>query len=218
MNTQLRIAAMSLLALAVLALAAIPSFADPITIHSTGEGLPTGVVDPNYPLLASSPTGAGPAYTLPPYLPGWVPPPGNTQWINPNLNGGSAPGGDYDYQTTFSLTNLDPLTAVLSGEWAADNSGYIVLNNVVAIGPGTSIPDPFGFRQLTPFSITSAGGNVFNPGLNTLDFIVHNDGDVTGLLVEISGTASPTPEPSSLLLLGSSTIGIAGLMGRKLKH
>ncbi len=217
MKTQLRIASISLLALALLALAVTPSFANSITIYSTGQAA-TGQPDPYYQLLASSPTGAGPAYAIPPYLPGWVSPPAGTQWINPYPTGGAAPAGYYDYQTKFYLTGLDPSTAVLSGLWAADNAGYIVLNNSAAIGTGTSIPDPYGFKNLTPFTISAqTPGNTFNQGLNTLDFFVLNDYDVTGLLVDISGTASPAPEPSSLLLMGSGLIGLGGALRRKLK-
>ena len=214
MKTQLRIASMSLLALVLLALAITPSFASSITtIHSTGEGLGSGgVSDPNYELLASSPTGAGPAYTLPPYLPGWVSPPAGTQWINPNPNAGAAPAGYYDYQTTFDLTGFNFNTAELQGSWAADNGGYILLNGVAAIGSGTSIPCCYGFQTLTPFAIT--GG--FKPNLNTLDFMVYNQSDVTGLLVDVSGTANPTPEPSSLLLMGTGVLGLIGVVRRKL--
>ena len=218
MKTQLRIASMLLLALALLALAVTPSFANSITIYSTGAGLGSGgVSDPNYQLLASSPTGAGPAYTLPAYA-GWVSPPAGTQWINPSPSGGSTLAGNYDYQTTFDLTGLDPGSLVLSGSWAADNAGSILLNGVAAIGTGTTIPDPYGFKNLTAFSITGSD-NLANlhPGLNTLDFVVQNDGDVTGLLVDISGTASPAPEPSSLLLMGSGLIGLGGALRRKLK-
>ena len=218
MKTQRRIASMLLLALALLALAVPPSFANTVNVYSTGAGLGSGgVSDPNY-LLVSAPTGAGPAYTLPPYLPGWVSPPAGTQWINPNPNGGAAPAGLYDYQTTFDLTGLDPGSLVLSGSWAADNAGSILLNGVAAIGIGTTIPDPYGFKNLTAFSITGLD-NLANlhPGLNYLDFVVQNDGNVTGLVADISGTASPAPEPSSLLLMGSGLIGLGGALRRKLK-
>jgi PEP-CTERM motif len=214
MKTQLRIASMSLLALALLALAVTPSFANSITIYSTGAGLGSGgVSDPNYQVF-SAPSGVpvgGQALTL--IDSGWVAAPAGTQWINPFGDTENAPAGYYDYRTTFSLTGLDPGTASLSGYWAADNGASILLNGSAAVGTGTIIPSPYGFKNLTAFTIT--GG--FQPGLNTLDFVVYNESGETGLVAEITGTASPAPEPSSLLLMGSGLIGLGGALRRKLK-
>lgn len=54
------------------------------------------------------------------------------------------------------------------------------------------------------------------PCVNTLTFVVENlardTGNPSGLRVDISGTASPVPEPGTLLLLGS---GMAGLWIRR---
>lgn len=214
MKTHLRIASMSMLALVLLTLAVTPSFAGTITtIHSTGEGLGSGgFTDPYYEIVAAPfpvPVG-GQGITLPPG--GWVSPPSGTQWINAYGDRRAEPGGYYDYQTTFDLTDFDPSTAELHGSWAVDNGGYILLNGVAAIGSGTSIACCYGFQTLTPFAIT--GG--FKQGINTLDFMVYNQSDVTGLLVAISGTANPTPEPSSLLLMGSGLLGLAAVVRRKL--
>jgi hypothetical protein len=220
-----------LLALALLALAITPSFGSNIPVYSTGQcGSSTcstyNQVDSNYTIV-SAPTGSGPAYTVDPYSGGgslqrWLtPPPTGTWWINPyhaESNGqpfDDAPEGLYIYQTTFTLapgwTN-----ASLSGAWAVDNSGTMNLNgNLVS-----TIADP-GFRALTDFSATIQSW--FVTGTNTLTFDVHNDGsscgcqNPTGLLVQISGTvSSTTPEPSSLLLMGSGVLGLAGVVRRKL--
>lgn len=207
-------------ALTALALAVPPCFANSITIYGTGAGQGSnGQVDAHYTLV-SAPTGAGPAYTTPAY-PGWVSPPSGTQWINPYVIIQDAPGGNYDYRTTFDLTGLNPNTAVLMGSWAADNSGEILLNGLEAAGTGIGITGDEGFKHLTAFTVIGniswlEDGHGFLPGLNTLDFIVNNEeSSPTGLLVDITGTASPAPEPGSLLLMGSGIVGLAGVLRRR---
>ena len=92
----------NLLALAVLALAITPSFANSITIFGTGQGLGSGgFMDPNYDLIAAPPgVPLNDARTTAPF-PGWINPSPGTQWINPYGDGTvDAPGTPpaYDYQ------------------------------------------------------------------------------------------------------------------------
>jgi len=64
------------------------------------------------------------------------------------------------------------------------------LNKLDTGNSGTSVIQ-FGLGY-APFTISSG----FVLGKNTLDFVVYNAGDPTGLRVEI---ASPVPEPSTVI-------------------
>jgi hypothetical protein len=209
-------------AVAGLCLFAAQANAAPITslfntgVDASGTPFPDSTVgDPHYSLV-SVPAGstteilvrtsAG-GFPIPPYI-------GDdslSAWIGPNndhfLDG---PPGLYDYQTTFDLTGFDPATASISGGWSSDNDGVAILINGVDTGnPPTSFTQfSAGFA---PFSI-SAG---FVPGINTIDFLVDNGGGPTALRVEMSGTASPVPEPGTLTL---AAVGFMGLMGYGLRR
>jgi hypothetical protein len=205
-------------------LLASPVSAEQVTIFGTGldaagNPLEYGSVDANYVLL-SGPGITGPA---PAYVNGWGGSggwwgAGNTatsQWIGEaGLGcqgcGGYSPVGDYFYQTAFSLAGFDLSTVVLTGQWATDNEGAIYLNGV-STGI-TLVGDTFS--SFTPLTINSG----FQPGLNTLVFYVHNDGGPTGLQVQISGTGSQVPEPSTLVLLGSGLVALAGAARRKFRR
>jgi hypothetical protein len=215
---------MATIGIAALALASIAHASPILTIFNTGifaNGSlePDGTLgDGHYTLV--SPGGsstilvrsAAGGFPIPPYIADDT----RSRWIGPDnaadLNG---PGGLYDYRTTFDLTEFIPGTALLSGLWAMDNEGVDILINGGSTGiqyldpSGTGVP----FGSFSAFSISTG----FRPGVNTLDFIVRNVGNVadnpTALRVEISGTAtlasSAIPEPATLLLFGA---GLAGLV------
>jgi hypothetical protein len=142
-------------------------------------------------------------------VPPWVGDNSLSAWIGPNTADAYGPSGTYIYRTTFDLTGLDPSTAMITGRWSTDNNGLGVLLNGIDAGVA-----PTSFTSFYSFSTFSISGG-FVSGLNTLDFLVNNGppDSPTGLRVEMTGTAAPVPEPSTmiagaLLLLpfGASTI------------
>src|ERR1700682_2674072 len=166
-----------------------------LTVFGTGVSAPGSLladvsVDPHYVLRISADPGfPGPnaivvnstAWPIPP----WIAEGPNSKWIAPQRDqtGGNA-AGNYTYRTTFNLASLNPSTAVLTGQYASDNTATMLLNGA-PVGPTSTCLCSF-----TPFTIASG----FQAGLNTLDFVVNNAGssaNPTGLRVDISGTATP---------------------------
>jgi hypothetical protein len=138
-----------------------------------------------------------------------------SRWIGPNSDAElNSPIGDYEYQTFFDLTGLNPATASLSGLWTTDDFGLDILINGVSTGNTSMF-----YTSVTPFTISSG----FVAGQNELIFRVHNIGGPEGLRVEISGTADVLkgddrtvhqPEPASMLLLGTGLAAVCFLRRR----
>jgi hypothetical protein len=199
---------------ATLLVVASVAHAAPITtlwntgVDATGTPLPNNALDTHYSLFSGPIVGAPRAandsngYPLPP----WIGNDSISAWIGPvsdsQLNGFA---GVYDYRTTFSLTGFSAASAVITGQWATDNEGFILINGV-----STGHTSSSQYSAFTAFTITSG----FVAGLNTIDFFVVNvRHSPTGLRVEQTGTANPNavPEPAALALfgVGAAMLGLA---------
>ncbi len=153
----------------------------------------------------------------------WLADSSASQWISPR--GSETTDSDpwsasvpYVYQESFNLTGLTLSSVVITGQWSADNYGYIEVNGVrVTAGSDGNIADATGqFATFTSFTLNSA--NILSDltsGVNTIQFVVFNDSsggpDVTGVNVDIESDSatSVTPEPASIGLMG---LGLAALV------
>ena len=148
-------------------------------VDNSNVALPNGAVDPHYILTTS----ANPAAPIPdahvigtPYFA----PTADSKWISPAANATSV-AGDYIYTQTFDLSSASISTLRLVGRWACDNDGTIFLNGSAV--PGSTTATTTGFYGWKNFFISSG----FLPGINTIEFRVHDLGGYTGMRAEISG-------------------------------
>ncbi len=178
----------------------------------------------NYATTGGTLSGTGSSYSL-------VLPAGQTTWTNalPNssyvsTNPGDAPGGSnteangtYVYTSTFNLAS-GSFGGTLS--LLADDTATIKLNGFTIFSGSTASGYPHCATSL-PNCLTvdtaSLYSNEFKTGLNTLEIdLVQGGSDRLG--VDFSGSVVPTPEPNSLMLLGTGLAGSAGAFLRKLRR
>lgn len=206
----MRIITKSLARIAILALLMVArAWAAPVLTYNTGVDnagtvQANGSTETHYTLVASGyaalPAGSPLiAYTsaagFP--IPPWLGDNTSSRWIAPR-NGavdgfkgtGVSHAGNvtFTYQTTFSLVGFNAASAVLTGNFSADNSAVAFLNGN-NIGSAGSFDSFFAFGTSNPAFFTA--------GTNTLRFVVTNfagNTNPTGLRVQYGVTANAVPE------------------------
>ena len=177
-------------------------------VDDAGEVFPFGDLEIHYSMTGP----LFPAIVATPN-PLWVTATENSAWIGPTSGFITDPLGDYTYTLTFDLTGLDPTTAIISGEWATDNTTVLILNG---INTGLQFNNVL---TLSPFEVSDG----FISGINELQFVVTNNpgsgSNPTGLLVaNLDGQASPVPIPASVWLLMSGFAGLLGVLRHRRKR
>jgi PEP-CTERM motif len=158
----------------------------------------------------------------------WAAPFAGTTWVSYDPNSG--PGetepvfdanGFYTYATNFTTTG---------GGWggsvtvAADDTVAVFLNGVQisnfgTIGGDTMCADgPPNCRdgQSSTITLGSSLPEFNNDGFNLLEFVVDQSGSHNQGL-DYVGTLTSTPEPNTLILLGTGLLGSAGALFRKMR-
>jgi hypothetical protein len=195
------------------------------TGYSGGTALAQGAIDPNWTITGLA--GYSSTYVLGPnvgtnwgYGAWWNNSgPVNAQWIGAsswnigsNTTAAVLPTAAYSFQTTFNLSSFTLSTVVISGQWAIDDAGTLLVNgHQVASQTYDASGSPTLFT--VPTADLVAGQNTMTINMFQNDAV--NDGTI--LYATVTGSPAPVPAPAALLLFGPGLAALA-LVRRRLKN
>jgi len=167
-------------------------------VDAGGNVLAPGAADPHYTLTLSAqgtPPPPALAATVIQGNPAWLDNDTQSSWIGP-VNPGTANinAGDYNYETSFSLSGYSLASAVLTISAGVDNE----LTNVWLNG----VSQPVSYANYASLSGAFTLTNGFVAGSNVLDFFTVNDGpgaNPGGFRAVLGGTARPVFPPNTTL-------------------